>query len=159
MTDTTKLLPCPFCGSDDIDPEGWVSMVSAGPTCNDCSASAQSIEAWNRRASSAHSSDLIRRLRGEYRIPITDGLGPAGGDEPDNPKEHVRHFQTPPIQHEAARALESLSAENARLREALALISRMKLFPDDKANRTTLSAATGLARQALGDAPDAKKGE
>jgi len=24
-------------------------------------------------------NDLIRRLRGEYRIPITDGLGAAGG--------------------------------------------------------------------------------
>lgn len=46
-------------------------------------------------------------------------------------------------------------SEIVRLRETLALISRMKLFPDDKANRTTLSAATGLARQALGDAPGA----
>lgn len=45
---------------------------------------------------------LVDRLRGIYRIPITDGLGPAGGDEPDNPDEHVRRFETPPIHHEAA---------------------------------------------------------
>jgi len=50
--------------------------------------------------------DLIRRLRGEYRIPITDGLGPAGGAEPDNATEFVRHFPSPPIQKEAAEALE-----------------------------------------------------
>lgn len=45
---------------------------------------------------------LVDRLRGIYRTPITDGLGPAGGDEPDNPNEHVRRFKTPPIHHEAA---------------------------------------------------------
>ena len=50
---------------------------------------------------------LIDRLRGFYRIPITDGLGAVGaGDEPDNPNEYVRSFQVPPdrapIQEEAA---------------------------------------------------------
>lgn len=76
---------------------------------------------------------LVERLRGEYRIPITDGLGPAGGDEPNNAQEFVRHFETPPIQHEAATALVSISTalaqkeeacraavlENARQREAI----------------------------------------
>lgn len=61
--------------------------------------------------------NLIARLRGEYRIPITDGLGPAGGDEPDNPAEFVRHFQTPPIQHEAATALEAAQARIVELEE------------------------------------------
>jgi hypothetical protein len=63
-------------------------------------------------------SDLIDRLRGIYRIPITDGLGPAGGDEPDNPTEFVRHFEVPPIHQEAAAALELLGAavqDNAAL--------------------------------------------
>lgn len=54
-------------------------------------------------------ADLVRRLRGEYRIPITDGLGPAGGEEPDNPNEFVRTFGTPPVQKEAADAIESLA--------------------------------------------------
>lgn len=54
-------------------------------------------------------SGLIDRLRGIYRIPIRDGLGPAGGEEPDNPNEFVRTFQTSPIQHEAATMLEILS--------------------------------------------------
>jgi len=52
--------------------------------------------------------DIVERLRGIYRAPITDGLGAAGGDEPDNPHEFVRKFETPPIQHEAADEIEQL---------------------------------------------------
>lgn len=55
--------------------------------------------------------DLIRRLRGEYRVPITDGLGPAGGDEPSNPEHFVRHFETTPIKKEAADAIEKLLSD------------------------------------------------
>jgi hypothetical protein len=62
-------------------------------------------------------ANLAERLRGEYRIPITDGMGAAGGDEPDNAHEFVRHFPAPPIQMEAAAALTALSAE----RDALAV--------------------------------------
>lgn len=72
------------------------------------------VEALTRPAPSPSDADLIRRLRGEYRIPITDGLGAAGGEEPDNPNEFVRRFETPPIQHEAADRLEVL----ARMRGA-----------------------------------------
>lgn len=65
--------------------------------------------------------NLINRLRGVYRIPITDGLGPAGGDEPDNPTEFVSHFETPPIHHEAAAALsallDALTSSEERVRE------------------------------------------
>jgi len=53
-------------------------------------------------------TDLINRLRGHYRTPITDGLGPAGGEEPDNPHEHVRTFPVPPIHKEAAAEIERL---------------------------------------------------
>jgi hypothetical protein len=56
-------------------------------------------------------SDLIDRLRGIYRIPITDGLGAVGsGDEPDNPNEFVRSFPTTPIHKEAAEAIEECIA-------------------------------------------------
>lgn len=55
---------------------------------------------------------LVDRLRGIYRIPIRDGLGPVGaGDEPDNPHEYVRSdFVTPPIQRAAAAEIERLRA-------------------------------------------------
>lgn len=43
------LLPCPFCGSADVDPAGWASTERSGPACNNCSGSADSVELWNSR--------------------------------------------------------------------------------------------------------------
>ena len=43
--------PCPFCGSVNIDPEGWASLYDSGPACEDCGSSAQSVEDWNKRVS------------------------------------------------------------------------------------------------------------
>lgn len=63
-------------------------------------------------------NDLIRRLRGEYRIPITDGLGAAGGDEPNNPNEFVRTFDVPPVNKEAAALIERQAARIAELEDA-----------------------------------------
>jgi len=57
------------------------------------------------------SEDLCRRLRGQYRIPIRDGLGAAGGEEPDNANEFVRTFPTSPIMHEAADTIEAIRAD------------------------------------------------
>jgi len=53
-------------------------------------------------------SDLVNRLRGKYRIPITDGLGAAGGEEPENDNEFVRSFPSTPIQMKAADEIERL---------------------------------------------------
>lgn len=73
-------------------------------------------------------TDLQARLRGVYRIPITDGLGPAGGEEPDNPNEFVRTFETSPIQHEAADRLDALVSDNrqkdARIQELEGALAR-----------------------------------
>ncbi len=45
-----SLLPCPFCGSPNIDPCGWAGNDgSYGPACDDCSGSAQTVELWNSR--------------------------------------------------------------------------------------------------------------
>lgn len=80
--------------------------------------------------------DLVRRLRGEYRIPITDCLGAAGGDEPNNTAEFVRHFPTPEIQKEAATQIEilirriaALVAERDVLRGALKPFAQMNMNP------------------------------
>lgn len=105
------------------------------------------------------SSDIVKRLRGEYRIPITDGHGPAGGDEPDNPKEFVRHFETPPIQKEAAAYIEALEGEYAAYREtahealraANARAERLRVALELIASDPTNSAQAMVARKALED--------
>lgn len=46
----TELLPCPFCGSSDVDAAGWLDgQGRRGPECMGCGATAQSVDAWNRR--------------------------------------------------------------------------------------------------------------
>jgi Lar family restriction alleviation protein len=65
-----ELLPCPFCGSTNIDAEGWSSTDSAGPACDDCGASAgavskslqENIAEWNRRAPTAYAATRRERI-------------------------------------------------------------------------------------------------
>ena len=57
--------------------------------------------------------ELIDRLEGKYRVPITDGLGPAGGDEPDNADFFVRSFPSSPLAKEAAAALRAAALQEA----------------------------------------------
>ena len=62
----------------------------------------------------------MERLQGIYRIPITDGIGAVGaGEEPDNPNEFVRSFETPPIQKEAADEITALRARVTELEAEL----------------------------------------
>lgn len=56
-----------------------------------------------------HTPDICERLRGVYRVPITDGLGATGGgEEPDNPNEFVRKFPSVPIQERAADLIDEM---------------------------------------------------
>jgi len=49
MTDRPKLEACPFCGGQ-VDPNGWLRNDGVrGPECEQCGATAESIEAWNTR--------------------------------------------------------------------------------------------------------------
>lgn len=42
------MLSCPFCGSCNIDPEGWASNDGRkGPACDDCGGSAETVALWN----------------------------------------------------------------------------------------------------------------
>lgn len=55
-----ELLACPFCGSSNIDPTGWSTLPEyaktpeerSGPACDDCGATATSIQHWNTRTAS-----------------------------------------------------------------------------------------------------------
>lgn len=81
-------------------------------------------------------SDLVERLLGVYRVPITDGLGPAGGDEPDNENYFVQTFPTTPIQVEAAREIERLQAENAEKKTML--LNQAKTIKETQAENDAL---------------------
>lgn len=69
---TVQLLPCPFCGSADIDPTGWANSEGVeGPVCNNCTASIgyvgrtpeANIAAWNARpAIILAAPDLLKAL-------------------------------------------------------------------------------------------------
>ena len=78
---TSELKPCPFCGGK-ADPEGWSSIDRKGPACDDCYASADTIERWNTRATP--SADLLAGLvrYDEFEIVRAHEAGemPDGGD-------------------------------------------------------------------------------
>ena len=45
-----KLKRCLFCGSDDVDSEGWKTQAGeVGPQCASCGATAESAEQWDDR--------------------------------------------------------------------------------------------------------------
>lgn len=87
--------------------------------------------------------DLVRRLRGIYRIPITDGLGAVGaGEEPDNPDEFVRRFPSIPIQEEAAAKIEALET----------LLSGIRWVSVDKDNMEFMACITYSQMDAIRNA-------
>lgn len=98
------------------------------------------------------SKELCARLRGEYRIPITDGLGAAGGNEPDNPNEFVRHFVTPPIQKEAATLIEQQAAEIERLREQWTAFERIVAYASASEAEEMMAYLSGKDRSELAKA-------
>lgn len=55
-----ELLPCPFCGSDEIDRDGWASESEVGPACGHCGASAVNYEYWNTRTALPRPGGLDR---------------------------------------------------------------------------------------------------
>lgn len=93
------LAPCPFCGSSNIDPKGWATLPEyaktpeerSGPACDDCGASAQSIQQWNNRRAplAATRTGTVAKAKKLYetytdnhptihsnRFPIWDELSP-----------------------------------------------------------------------------------
>ena len=66
VREAVDLKPCPFCGGK-ADPEGWASMdcdrvIRTGPACDDCGASADSVEQWNTRALTPLPDDVAAAL-------------------------------------------------------------------------------------------------
>ena len=79
------LLPCPFCGSANIDAAGWASTNSSGPACDDCGASAGStladtpeanIAAWNnRQPTQTNALKIAREAAIEECALLVEGMG------------------------------------------------------------------------------------
>lgn len=84
--------------------------------------------------------DLINRLRGIYVLAVDRSIGPLNGKD-----TFTREFKTPPIQHEAADALEECGARIQALEEALRGVVAV-------ADRKTVEFER--ARAALTPAPD-----
>lgn len=57
-----ELKKCPFCNSDDVDCDGWRSNDGrVGPACNNCGATAETIEIWNTRTA----DETIKKILAE----------------------------------------------------------------------------------------------
>jgi len=90
---TPELLPCPFCGCKDIDPEG-VAYYPQGdkdkglhhdPACNQCSAT--TAYPWNTRAATKPAVpqqmiDIVQQLSANVQVLMNVIKDPAGGTEP-----------------------------------------------------------------------------
>ncbi|MEE9401923.1 MAG: hypothetical protein V3V47_01870 [Desulfobacteria bacterium] len=68
--------------------------------------------------------DLIRRLRGIYTVPVNDGAGLLNGKA-----SFTRAFETPPISHEAADAIEWLVADQGELIKEIEMLTGMLTPP------------------------------
>src|SRR5689334_22185944 len=54
-----KLEPCPFCKSNNIDPEMWSTQTEKGPGCMNCGATAETIVMWNTRTTALQQQELV----------------------------------------------------------------------------------------------------
>ena len=80
----TELLPCPFCGSAEVEvvkPQKWTEWVVDHVTCHGCNAQA-AASAWNTRAESPEVERLIMAaIRKTYlSYAETDGVVVSDAD-------------------------------------------------------------------------------
>lgn len=72
-------LPCPFCGSTDVDPTFWMNGDGvSGPGCNQCGATGEP-DGWNKRVLNVDRlvEALCRMTSGVNIAPIDRDLGDA----------------------------------------------------------------------------------
>lgn len=135
MSESVKLLPCPFCGSTNIDPEGWVaqnpdgSERRSGPACDDCVASAASVDLWNKRfpaaptATAEAGSDTWRKPPPHFNPDARWQRQPQSNDEWDAHKDKIgkREFRA------KRRLAFATDLADPRAPECMALVSRLDI--------------------------------
>lgn len=113
-----ELKPCPFCGSSNVDPEGWAALGTRstrhGPACDDCGASAESVAAWNRRAPDTALLEQVKEgERAKEALRPFAATGAALDPKPRDEACWAGQRPAPPITYghlrEAARTLAALS--------------------------------------------------
>lgn len=68
--------PCPFCGSENVDSKGWLANDGrSGPACDDCGATAESVEGWNRRVPAPSPADeRAASLEHDFQVDRASGI-------------------------------------------------------------------------------------
>lgn len=114
----SELKPCPFCGSNDIDPNGCASQLSefgplvTRPACDNCGATTDA--SWNTRAvpkvkalkwyeytKSLHGSGILGE---HYTIYIIFEGFALWRDRDDQAREHMGVYDTPELAKAAAQS-------------------------------------------------------
>lgn len=91
MSEDMALKACPFCGGK-CDPEGWLGTMPdphliggvgaerRGPECEDCGATAESVEAWNRRSLAEPKGVSDEMVEAALSAPVRHANGPTVSD-------------------------------------------------------------------------------
>ncbi|MDT8895443.1 hypothetical protein RSO41_12330 [Halomonas sp. I1] len=62
----SELKPCPFCGSRDVDPDGWLNgLGERGPECLSCGATGPTVKRWNSRSTPEGMALVPREITAE----------------------------------------------------------------------------------------------
>jgi hypothetical protein len=104
--DEVELKPCPFCGSANVDPEGWASLVSSGPACDDCGAGSPHTIRSTLEENTAAWNDRAAILAMDRRAEATATFGDAGPIPGVDFGDEFAPYASPPTPAVAVKPLE-----------------------------------------------------
>lgn len=90
--DRVVMRPCPFCGCEEVDPEFWMTTSGCGPGCTKCSATAEDVASWNRRAKDATRDNAVVIWKSPGKIPRLVRCNESASDMADKIREVQRLY-------------------------------------------------------------------